>query len=309
MNLDEQQKKKVDSALLDAMLEQAYAPEDLQAKRWEALRDGLQQEAASLGNATLVKSNSGWKARRWLSIAAAAAFLMVAGYFALVPSSNNAAYASVTRSLEAKLPSRHYQLTMRYQAPAWGIRTVVCDLYFDDQDRFVMRHPGWRSGEVWIGGNGEERWIIPPVGPALIGGEALVGKWLMRRDIPSEFLHLSTLLERFRRRYRLRMFENVLLTKANSETVDCEHIVGLLKWKRLDAADRIELWADSQTGIAQRVQLTWKRPQNERGPTEWTLELMDDLALNDEWFEMSGHLSEDRPVRRVRSETEMKGIE
>lgn len=309
MSLDDQRKKIVDDALLDAMLEQAYTPFEKQELSWQELRDKLTLEQTLL---TETKQNWGklrWASGRGLSIAAAAVLLLVAGYFALLPSSNNAAYASVTRSLEAKLPSRHYRLTMKNQAPMWGERTIVCDLYFDDQDRFVMHHPGWRNGDVWIGGNSEERWIIPPMGPALIGGEEFVGKWLVRRGIPSQFLHLSTLLDRLRRRYRLRKFENVALAKANHETVDCEHIVGQLKWKRLESADRIELWSDTDTGIAQRLQLTWDRQTNDLGPKEWTLELMDDLSLSDDWFTMNGHLSEDRPVRKVRSDSEMRDSE
>ncbi len=73
---------------------------------------------------------------------------------------NNAAYAAVMRSLKVTPSIRAYRIQMTHQRPIWGNGEITSDLYLNDQDQFVVRHPGWsRFGEVWIGGDATRRWI------------------------------------------------------------------------------------------------------------------------------------------------------
>ena len=148
---------------------------------------------------------------------------------------------------------------MVHQRPVWGKREVNSDMYLNDKNQFVVRHPGWsRFGDVWIGGDSNSRWIAPRFGPAFVGGEEIVGNWLTRKDIPSPYLHVSTILQRMSRAYRLTMLSDEELPQVDSPSKStlCQHIVGELRKPNGTLPAKIELWASVETGMAHRLELT-----------------------------------------------------
>ncbi len=128
-----------------------------------------------------------------------------------------------------------------------------------------------------------------------MGGEEIVGRWLKNQELPSPYLHLSTILERMGQQYALTMFSNVALAGPKGQTVECTHVRGDIRQVRIGLPRTIELWADTQTGVAQKLILHWPPVPGRRAPARWTIELVDlpnDLPSN--WFEIDGHAAVDR---------------
>ena len=309
MTLNPEQQAELDDALLDSLLRRAYVGDPQETQRMERLLTRLASEAV-----TLATSQPTWRrsSRRWVEVALAASLLLVAAYSLTYLTTNNAAYAAVMRSLEAPPSIRSYRIKMVHQRPIWGKREVTSDLYLNDRDQFVVRHPGWsRFRDAWIGGDASSRWIAPRFGPAFVGGEEIVGKWLMRKDIPSPYLHVSTILERMSRAYRLQMLNNESLPKTDSpgQSTICQHVVGKLRKSSRALPVKIELWADVDTGLAHRLELTWQRAESERGPLKWSIDLVDTPELPSNWFDLEGHITQDRKVIPIKSAAELDAAE
>ncbi len=310
MTLEPEKKAKLDEALLDSLLHEIYVGDPREQQRIARVIDELNVQAARPSSPDTIAHRNVW--RRVVSITVAATLLLAAGYGLMQMTSSNTAYAAVMRSLEAQSATRAYRIRMVHQRPAWGTREVISDLYLNDRDQFVVRHPSLpRFGDVWIGGDAKNRWIVPRVGPAFTGVEETVGGWLMRKDVPTPFLHISTILQRMSKTYRLQMLDNVSIPHPDhpEQSFTCEHVVGLRRAANVTLPSRIELWADVETGMARRLELTWDRKPNERGPLSWTIELVGSPDLPENWFEVEGHVSPERRIIRVRSSTELDEAE
>ena len=220
--------------------------------------------------------------------------------------SQQRAYATVARSAKATPKTRLYRMHMIVQRPAVGRRELTAELYIDPSNRFVLKHPGmFGFGTAWIGGDAEQRWIAPPRGPVIVGGEEIVGRWLIGQDIDSPYLHLSTLLQRMSQGYALTMLSNVSLDGPNGSKVECTHVRGDVRQVRPWLPSTIELWADIDTGVAQKVVLHWSPMPNRRGPVRWTIDLVDTPGdLPKDWFEIGGHAA-GRPIVRARSDNDL----
>lgn len=309
MTLNPEQQDELDAALLDSLLHQAYAGDKREDQRIAAILSRLDDKVLA---APTVLPSSRRRFSRWVSVALAASVLLAAGYSLTYLSTDNTAYAAVMRSLEVAPATRAYRVRMVHQRPVWGKREVISDLYVNDQNQFVARHPGWsRFGDVWIGGDTTHRWIAPRVGPAFVGGEEVVGNWLMRKDIPSTYLHVPTILRRMSRAYRLKMLGNEPLPKIDSpgESILCQHVVGESRRSNLSLPIRIELWVNVDTGMAQRLDVHWKRAESERGPVQWSIDLVSTPELPSNWFELEGHIAKDRRIIPLKSTTELDAAE
>lgn len=298
-------------ALVDALLEEVYRPKAgaLQNEmRIQALMQRIEVdnvevnhvEVASVQGRPFFIRRFGRK-RSLASIVIAATLLIAAGYFAIVQNSSNQAYAAVTLALEAKPNVRQYQLKMLNRRPISGQREIKSTLYFNDQDQFVLHRPstsGFR--EIWVGGDRSSRWFIPPNGPALRGNETLMSGWLMKQDLLSPYLHMSTVLDTLRKNYKLKKLESVNFKSprdSDSEsTIRCTHVIGKSRSPRSRMPETIELWADEQTHIVHRLELKWNKSDKEPGPLTWTVELQNQPDLPSSWFELDGHLESNRRV-------------
>ena len=321
MALQPERKKELDDALLDALLRESYVTLPHDAPRINRLLSQLDETSSGNDRSKTARvssasssGNSFWNriATRWVSFAAAVVVLLAVGYAVTYMTTSNAAYAAVIRSLETTPATRAYRMRMVHQRPVWGNREVVSELYLNDRDQFVVRHPGWqRFADVWIGGDSKSRWIAPRFGPAFTGGEETLGGWLTRKDIPSPYLHVSTVLERMSRGYKLDLLDNESIAHADAPEIssECQHIRGKLRYSHRMLPTQIELWADVDTGMARRLELTWQRAPSERGPVSWTIELMGSPSLPDNWFELEGHISPDRKVVPIQSTAELDAVE
>ncbi len=309
MTLNPNQQTELDDALLDSLLRAMYVGDPRQEQRIAKMLTRLDANASAATH-SLSESRRTWNRR--ISVALAASILLAAVYSLTYLTASNPAYAAVRRSLEVAPSTRAYRIRMVHQRPIWGKREVTADLYLNDRDQFVVRHPGWsRLGDVWIGGDTKSRWIAPRFGPAFVGGEEVVGNWLIRKDIPSPYLHVSTILERMSRAYRLKMLSNESLSPldAPGESTMCQHVVGELRRTNSSLPAKIELWANVDSGMAHRLELTWQRAATERGPLQWTIDLVGSPELPTNWFELAGHIAADRKIIPIKSTAELDAAE
>ncbi len=161
-------------------------------------------------------------------------------------------------------------------------------------------------GTAWIGGDAQQRWIAPPRGPVIVGGEEIVGRWLSGQDIVSPYLHLSTILERMGSGYALTMLPKATLDGPNGKSIECTHVRGDIRQQRAWLPRMIELWADVDTGMAQKVIIHWPPSPNRRGPIRWTIELIDTpTSLPNDWFDIAGH-APGRPIVRAKTDRDVE---
>lgn len=277
------------------------------------------------------RASSSWGMDRpnpWIRLALAASLLtgLWLGFAQLF--TPGSAHAAVVRSLNAVPPLRAYRVQMLQQFPLWGERKRTFQLYLNDQDQFVAHAAAWnRWGELWIGGNPQECWIVPPLGPAFVGGEEVISHWLVNKDIPSPYLHVSTILERMSRVYELEMLPDEEIADQSNSLVKtwCKHVRGTLSTdstltseRRNGSATRntksrlpasIELWADRNSGVAVKLILTWDYSPPQQGSKQWTIELYDAPELLPNWFHMESHIDHNRAVIQVTKPSDLNGID
>ena len=314
-------KERIHDAMLEALLQQALRPSDGDQAAVRSLiakidslevEDSASHEAPSSPLANATDANATTRhSRRWIVWLSTAAALVIGILLLNSLNSSQSAQASLQKVLQAKSRFRTYTIEMTHQLPIWGQREVSATLYLDDHDQFVFEHPGWKNlGKVWIGGDGEQRWIVPPRGPALAGREAVVARWLDRKDLPSPFLHMNTILNRMRRSYDLSQLPNVTSPcEPKQLKVECLHLKGESNRKDPRLPESIEVWADAETGIAHQVQLNWHRDKSERGPVAWTIKLVSYDDLPADWFNVESHLRFARPVIKLQTTNDLDALE
>lgn len=285
---------------LESLLTAAYQPDDRAEDRVADVMRALDKPV----KAQAVRG-------RWYSLRNISALAIAASLLLLVTlvfdNSQQRAYATVARSAQAVPQTRHYRMQMIAHRPAVGRREMNADLYIDPTNQFVMKHPAMLGfGTVWIGGDAQHRWIAPPRGPVIVGGEEIVGRWLSGQDLVSPYLHLNTILERMGQEYSLTMLEDVALNGLGDRPVLSQHVRGDIRQLRGWMPSTIELWADIESGVAQKVILSWPPHPNRPGPVRWTIELIDTPSnLPNDWFEISGHAA-GRPIVRARTNSDLE---
>jgi hypothetical protein len=196
--------------------------------------------------------------------------------------------AALNRSIEqARMDvGRHYSVKMKTRVGEAGTIDKEVDLFVKGGDRFAIR----THLKVWLGSNREKSWIVPPVGPVIEGDSRRLHSWVEEQDeISTPYLHISTVLEQLRDAHELSKVSNVSLDILG-QPVACQYIVGILKEKQTTKApNRIELWADAQTGAALKVIATWNVNSQGFGRESVTIDLQEETELQDEFFSPNAH--------------------
>ena len=241
------------------------------------------------------------RVRQWLSLTVAASLLLGVGlWWQMFPSRQ--ALAVVRQSLRwaADTPSRKYKVTAVVHLPVLGRTERVAELYVDRAQRFAIRRPlVLLPGDVWIGGNEREKWIVPPQGPILVGDDQMLQNWIAHSsDFPTPYLNLTTLLQHMSQRYDLKILPDtrVALSDQRDQIVRCRRVRGVLRDATWGPPSTIDLWADHDTGIVRRVILDWQLQPGQFGRSKVSIELVGREELPPDWFEHSAHHGEGRSV-------------
>lgn len=286
-----------DDALLEELLRQSL-------HGGSAGRDArVDRVMAGLDDSRVVPSEAATQAawRRTLAyrLASLAALVLIAVF--AWGSGGADAQATVLRCLEqaTQFGVRCYHQTTVLRRPLVGEVTRESELYVDGADRFVMRRDApFGGGEIWLGSDGEQYWLVPPRGPVVLKESQTLPGWFERREFSDDPpMELATMLRRLSVHYDLEQTPDESIATPAGDA-HCEHIVGRVQADaplRLPAT--IELWADHDSGLARRMVLDWQLAPTDRGRARVTIELAPTPELPDDWFEYSGH-TDRQPVRR-----------
>ncbi|WP_404309397.1 hypothetical protein [Neorhodopirellula lusitana] len=293
---------------IETLLDEAYAPDQTSDRsRIDRLMGTIRHEPNESETPVFRASSAGRSAGlRWKRLAIAACVLIACGYAVMLHSSSNSAYAAVMRAIQTSLPTRQYRVQMTNRWPVVGQRDVTAKLYVNDNDEFCVWHPGWLpGGEIWVGGDLDSRWIVPPVGPVLTGDENLIASALQSEGLGTPLLHLQTLLTRMAQDYDLELLDdNFIADPRNpSEQIRCRHVAGIRTGDDVMMPTRIDLWANDQSGVAERVELQWPEGDDSWLPLRWQIELVDFPELADDWFKFHGHCVPGRLVLPIGTDT------
>ena len=294
---------------IESLLQSATKQEDHSRRIDRAMNQITESEDGAVAS----RAQSPWVRRsvlRW-GIVAVAASILVVMYFAL-DSQQTRAIAAVKRSLgsAAEPIARSYKLQIAHRTPegamrrsrAPSTRQIDGDLFVKGIDRFALQLPGPVFGaNLWLGNDGAEPWVVPPLGPVRKGQGLVLSQWLRAQgELDTPYLHVSSLLTRMAKGYRLRMLPDESVARSGGATEVCQHILaerestGRPRWP-----DVIELWCDRE-GVAVLVEARWTLAEDEFGAQSMTVRLDDTKpSLDDSWFSAEGHHAADRPTIRV----------
>ncbi|QDU98977.1 hypothetical protein [Lignipirellula cremea] len=296
----EDARREIELGMVEALLRQTLHPEPAAREaRIVRLLDALEQEPSQpdVAAAPVAGKRAGSRRlRRWATFAAAACLVLAAAMWLQSTSPDRQAHATVQRSLQGSEQAvpRQYRFLSVVRRPLIGRREIEGDLYVDGARRFAVRYPSLLpGGDIWLGGNDQERWVVPAIGPVQIGDERMLQHWAAERtDLTTPYLHITTLLQRMTQDFELELLPDEAIPDLTTpgRTIDCRRVRGILRDPAGDRRPRqIDLWADRASGVACRLVLDWRLPPGQLGRSLLTLELVSQEALPPEWFEPSAH--------------------
>ncbi|MDB4353164.1 hypothetical protein N9Z64_00385 [bacterium] len=225
-------------------------------------------------------------------VAAASTILLLTAW-ALWPSGVNA--ASVLR--QARLAAqesvdRTYRVTLSNPNDEALEQELTLDIRGGSE--FVIRP---RDGSYIMGSDGSEFWMTRPYGPVWVTSDYRSLAPALRRRIPNQrilglatspneplLLDITELLSLISRKYQIE------LVSPHGSTE--HHIRATLRSDKVNVPEKIEFWADAETGVVIKAMTHWP-DQNLR-----TLELLNSDALNQSWYQYPHH-APNAEVRRL----------
>lgn len=238
--------------------------------------------------------------RSRLAMAASLAALIIVGVILLSPQAGpKTAMAAVEQSLKAAAQDvdRRYHIQM---TTANDVSLPPIMLTVRGSNQFVWEQPMPR-GTLQAGSNGKEFWVVPAVGPVMIAAEgSRLERLLAERQDSTPILHLATALEWLRDRYDLELLpEEDISIESSSQPVRCTHYRGSLRnHGELLQPETMEIWSDRNTGVVQRMRLTWPALMKS-GVHQAELQIQQPPRdLPADWYEHSSHHTSQRRVVR-----------
>ena len=176
-----------------------------------------------------------------------------------------------------------------------------------------------RSRELWVDVRGGGRFVVRPVNGAYVMGNDGTDYWVTRQSGPvwvtNDFRSLAPELKRMiPERWLVEIAaspnEPLLLEMADllalierkhdvelidSDSVSEHHVRATLRSGRRNAPERIDFWADVDSGVALRAEVEWSNGRKTR------FELLESLTLSDQWYHHSKHAT-GREVKRLGSD-------
>ena len=290
-----------DLQLIDALLERAVGSDaaDDEAKIVRLMSSLRSESQTVVSPQPLVRNRKSiW---RWLSVPLVASLAAAILLFTLPNNSTQAAIAAIDRSIAVaseQLDVREYSVAITTRRLNGGTRVREHQLFVRQND-FVIRSDAWiGKGEIWAGGRGEERWVVPRFGAVVIGKAGVLPRKADGKVLETPFLSVERILERAKRFYDLDIEESVEI-EIGEETFVCDRIVGnRTRSPRIVIPRDVEIFIDPKTGFARRVQLRWDPGENPRW-LEASADLIGTREVADDFFQHTGHHD---GTRRVISE-------
>lgn len=288
MNDDEHQEATREHHLVDSLLQTIYGGHHSSAQ--DLVTDGM--EAIGLSEPSIAgQLKPAMPVSRWFIGAVVLVVLVFAISFMPNLDPSRAATAAVSRSLQQSLVDvgRQYQITTRFRAFIGGPVTRKMELYVKGGDQFALRIPGpLKNHATWIGSDRGQAWVVPMVGPVIKGGPDSLLSWMSNRK-PAEtpYLHVRTVLERLQNDFQLNSIEDAVID-VQGQDVLCHYVVGeLVNQQDRELPNRVELWADQDSGVAMQVNLRWNEGRGHRESI--SLSFVRQKNLDDTFFVAESH--------------------
>lgn len=277
---------------VDSLLHSLYETDKVQAR--SLVDQGMQRLGDSKETVPASSRSRRYSTRpNWLLIGLATAAVVLIAVALPMTSGSRTATAAVLLSLEQALRDvgRHYRVNAVWQNATEENSRRSADLFVKGGDQFAIKveGPSTMGTAIWLGSNTETSWVIPPIGPVLEGDQRSLTRWYREKaDIGTPYLHIVSALEKMRDLYRLESLPNDEVSLGD-RVIACNHVAAVLKGKASTRRpDRIELWADAETGVAIKLVATWQLEEDEVGRNEATIVLVDDVELSDSFFTVDG---------------------
>ena len=307
--MNEHEKPQRDEELRERWIESLLVSATSQQDHTDRIARAMSQlEARQVAPQTAGPARSRTRFLQWGSIGVAATVLLA--LFLLVQTGGSqSAIAAIQRSLNvaAHPTTRKYLLQIESQSVIGGTRETDIDLYVHGNNRFVLRHPGpLPQANFWVGQNGSDSWVVPPIGPVVKGDRTLLRRWIRSREEldDSALLHITTVLRRMMSRgYRLEKLADEEITIPHGLAVECQRIRAERETTdQQDLPDTIELWASRESGMAMRIIARWEREDGEVGKKSVVLTFQnDEPSLAADWYTADAHYQGQRSIIRMDS--------
>lgn len=251
---------------------------------------------------------------RWTVVASISAAVVWIGWFARTESNQALAAIQQARHTLAKPTDRTYTITVEGQSPLGLTHERQATLCARGADHFVFKIAGPFGTDILAGSDGNESWLIPPVGPVLVGTDSLlIDRWLSQERVPIPLLSLDETLQRLESRYNLSVVNDEAGSAADHEQrstkTDSIHVVGRRRPKEAMIPDTVELWSNRTSGVLQRLKLRWSDAVSRPGPRTITVVLRSEEQLGTDFFSHVRHHRLDKPVRVINAEGIPRGAE
>ena len=247
--------------------------------------------------------------RRWVTGLLSAAALLLAAFFLWTnPQAPTAEAAVLEASRIAEQPTdRQYRVIARggdlqTKLPLPMAVETQAMLYVRG-DRFAIRFRNPLGAIVWSGCQGDECWLVPPIGPVLTGERLeTLGQRLLGRDADADqpderlpVLHLSRILQRMPEHYELDWLPD---EPSGPGGPICRRIAGR---RRVDSElwpERIDLWIAIGSAVVERALLTWQAA-DDRVIGSLDVQLVGREPQPDDFYTHAAHHAGDRPVLQL----------
>ncbi|MEM7457187.1 MAG: hypothetical protein AAF456_22790 [Planctomycetota bacterium] len=285
---DDQQQRLID-ALLRSMNDES---EQLAQSLVSGGMSRLDEEAAGLKPDVSVTPQRR-SVSRWLAVGTAIAALIVIGVTVQFNNPSRSAMATIARSIDQAVldVGRHYEINVSLRTAGGRTGQRSADLYVKGGQRFAINTGLGPAGRpLWLIGNQQSAWVVPPIGPVMEGETSSLVLWAAEKEnISAPYLHVTSLLERMRERYELDVLPGETLDTEHGP-VECYVVAGRLTGESSQRIpDRIELWSAQDTGVALRVVATWDLVDGEAGRESLTITLKDEVQLSNDFFTPEEH--------------------
>ncbi len=317
-----------DLRFLHVLLEQIGTPSEAGRERrvqrvMQALDTALAQPVPSDEEAlpSVARSSAATAAwfsfgQRWVisTLTLAAGLLVMAAIWAGHNGTEVSAYAAVEQvySAATSLQDREYRVVSEIERLGKFVK-VESTLFVRGSEKYSIRHP-FVLGEIWIGHNGHQSWLVPPIGVAITREETrnnpqYIRRWASDAGFVLPELQLTALIAHLRDQYELELLPSEprttspeALAAAAGETLAAEQLASTeVMWRRIRGTLSVEqpgrptlvdVWCHPETGVARRIDLVWQRNPSSGSGTglrRMTVELVRDHVFDESWYEPSGH--------------------
>ena len=223
--------------------------------------------------------------------AAAAMIMIVIGMFALV-SSPKPALASLNDILGAlSRPGDHaFQISVDPPDPEFLTPAGLdhATLYVRNGTQYLLVRPDIKGGSLFDGFDGTQSWRIS--GGRLAEtrqGLGAGGLGMPQNMTDTLFSDLQPTLERIRTDYTVERLDQAPLPSGG---IPMRHLVATRNSHEVRGPVTIEIWADSKTGMPQRIVFHQAKFQGSTEPRRLTFDLIGEAPLPADWFTPATHV-------------------